>query len=728
MKLNLILIYLLKLTEQTGDLALKQKLLDEWDIRDNFHDARGDIVIDVFDDKIKENSNENRSDEVIILPFFSDEVLSLDDIPEDTNWNFVEINSATDLLAMENPHQKKYKTQSAKRKTKAQKKTPRARKVHNNWEKFKSRFPVYVERGFAPVSRALPDTGIPVILEPRIAKRQAHYYPIPKFEEEKALIPKVDPWQNVKIIEDKNPHLAFGAYDELGNKIQKNIKEKSPKVNGPSMRNKKEIGKHEQIINISIDFDDLDPAPKKIPKRNIQPGQVVGFKQFQAIKNEVQQNTAHDSTKSSGGNSNDEIPLKSSAPKFQVFEAIEPHNQKMHNAQQKTSKIPITVQQDTAHDSTKSSGGNSNDEVPLKSSAPKFQVFKAIEPHNQKVHNTQQKTSKTPFTVFASNAIKKFKKQNIHVTTRPPTFKVFEAVRKKKFANPVSNPLKTPATPPRRLEKIEENMNTSLPVFEVFEANTEHKDESGRLVFTVFNPIPEEDTVDQIKETDKLIDQQQETLTGLTEKFSENQLGKRIDNLYNKIATLANFEAFKGSPSVEISRKDDEPPSGVTKLVKPVKVLMKNEKLKLTKPVILNLQNNKAEKEIQIELLARLKKQVQGLKLKEETNSESSMRPDPQQARPKRARPPKPEGSPRNKNPGKSSSVKKDLKMKYKRQTSNANVHKSTNQNTESHRQVKPPSVSQSQFSSVPKRKQSKTTEQSSTTLTAESNFPSLTQ
>ena len=53
-------------------------------------------------------------------------------------------------------------------------------------EKFKSRFPVYVERGFAPVSRALPDTVIPVILEPRIAKRQAHYYPIPKFEEEYA--------------------------------------------------------------------------------------------------------------------------------------------------------------------------------------------------------------------------------------------------------------------------------------------------------------------------------------------------------------------------------------------------------------------------------------------------------------------------------------------------------------------------------------------------------------
>jgi len=678
--LNLILIYLLKFTEQTGDLALKQKLLEDWDIRDNFHDARGDIVIDVFDDKIKENSNDNRSDEVIILPFFSDEVLSLDDIPEDTNWNFVEINSATDLLAMENPHQKKYKTQSSKRKTKAQKKTPRARKVHNNWEKFKSRFPVYVERGFTPVSRALPDTGIPVILQPRIEKRQAHYYPVPKLKEEEIVTPKVDPWQNVKIIEDKNPHLAFGAYDELGNKIQKKMKEKVPKVGEPSTRNKKEIGKHEQIINISIDFDKIDSEPKKIPKRNIQPGQVVGFKQFQAIKN--------------------------------------------------------GVQQITAHDPTKSTGGNLNDEVSVKPNASKFQVFKANEPDNQKIHNSKQKTSKTPFTVFASNAIKKFKKPNNHVTTRPPPFQVFEAVRKKKYANPMNNPLETP---PRRVKKPKakkENVSltTLLPVFEVFEANTEHKDESGRLVFTVFSPTSEENPVDQITEPDKLIDQQQETLTDLTEKFSENQLGERIDNLYNKLATLANFEAFKGSPSVEIRRKDDEPPSGVTKLVKPVKVLMKNEKLKLTKPVILKLQNDKAEGDLQTELLERLKKQVQGLKLKEENTSQLNIPPDSQQTRPKRARPPKPEGSPRNKNPRKSSSVKKDLKppntidMKYKRQANNANVHKTTNQNTKSHRQVNSHSVSQSKFSPVPKRKQNKATEQPSPTLTAESKLPSSNQ
>lgn len=680
MKFNLILIYLLKFTEQTGDLALKQKLLEDWDIRDNFHDARGDIVIDVFDDKIKENSNENRSDEVIILPFFSDEVLSLDDLPEDTNWNFVEINSATDLLAMENPHQKKYKTQSSKRKTKAQKKTPRARKVHNNWEKFKSRFPVYVERGFTPVSRALPDTGIPVILQPRIEKRQAHYYPVPNLKEEKIIIPMVDPWQNVKIIEDKNPHLAFGAYDELGNKIQKKMQEKVPKVGEPSTRNKKEIGKHEQIINISIDFDKIDSEPKKIPKRNIQPGQVVGFKQFQAIKN--------------------------------------------------------GVQQITAHEPTKSTGGNLNDEVSVKPNASKFQVFKANEPDNQKIHNSKQKTSKTPFTVFASNAIKKFKKPNNQVTTRPPPFQVFEAVRKKKYANPMSNPLETP---PRRVKKPEakkENvvLTTPLPVFEVFEANTEHKDESGRLVFTVFSPTSEENPVDQITEPDKLIDQQQETLTDLTEKFSENQLGERIDNLYNKLATLANFEAFKGSPSVEIRRKDDEPPSGVTKLVKPVKVLMKNEKLKLTKPVILNLQNDKAEEELQTELLERLKKQVQGLKLKEENTSQLNIPPDSQQTRPKRARPPKPEGSPRNKNPRKSSSVKKDLKplntidMKYKRQANNANVHKTPNQKTKSHRQVNSHSVNQSKFSPVPKRKQNKATEQPSPTLTAESILPSSNQ
>ena len=362
MKLNIILIYLLKVTEQNDDFALKKKLLDNWDVRDNYADARDDIVFDydIFKDDFKGKPTDNYSDEIIILSFFSDEVLSLDDIPEDTNWNFVEINSATDLLAMENPHQKKYKTQSYKSKTKAQKKSPKKRKNHNNWDKFKSRFPIYVERGFEPVSQVVPDISS---LPTRKEKRQVDY-PVPKVEisEDIFIASQVNPWEKVNIIEDKSPQLAFGAYDEFGNKIQQKRNNPVKPVHyrdfkdlhkfgvsdeviksEPLLRNKKEIGNHDQIINITIDLEKLESDPK-IQKLHLQSQHVAGFNQFQAIKDikpvtapipsfQVFKTNIH-----KDHNDEENIKLaKTKNPSFQVFKA---KTEKRHNKKIKSLQKP----------------------------------------------------------------------------------------------------------------------------------------------------------------------------------------------------------------------------------------------------------------------------------------------------------------------------------------------------------------------------------------------------
>ena len=59
------------------------------------------------------------------------------EIPKDENWNFVEINSTNDLLAMANPHQKKYKTKQ---------KTSKHGSTKNNWNLFKHKFPVFLNK------------------------------------------------------------------------------------------------------------------------------------------------------------------------------------------------------------------------------------------------------------------------------------------------------------------------------------------------------------------------------------------------------------------------------------------------------------------------------------------------------------------------------------------------------------------------------------------------------
>jgi len=641
---------------QNSDFALKKKLLDAWDITENFHDARGDIVIDVFEDEVEEDAAENSSDKIIFLPFFSDEVLSLDDIPEDTNRNFVEINSATDLLAMENPHQKKYKTESLKIKTNEHKKQPPRRKTHNNWAKFKNRFPVYVERGFAPAARSLPDTGIPIILPPRKEKRQAHYYPVHNIRKIPEEIPR-DPWKNVNIVEDKVPQLAFGAYDELGNKIQKKMKDEmtgkhyeDPHKTGHSVGNKKEIGNHEQIISITIDLDKIEPTGSKTPHPS---DRVVGFKQFQQ-----QQHTTFQSENSVG------------------------------------------------HKETEAA------------QVPELQTIRATIPPRQEEENTGTKASPTPFTVFASNVIQKFKdKQTKKRTTKAPVFKDFAAVRKKKFAPQVFAPVKIPIAASQDAKNVPA-ATTPLPVFQVFQANKENKDKAERLVFTVFSPnsdskITNTDTKQQPPSTEqkKQLDPEGNNLPDMAMK---NQLGKRIDNLYKKLATLANFEAFKGSPSDEVRSKIDQPPRGVSKLVKPVEVLMKNEKLKLTKPVVLNLQNVASEKTdevVQSQLLLKLKNQVQSLK---EQKQELALS---QPNRPKRARLPKPEGSPKHKeivkekDPPKNSSHKRDLKLQMQTQTEKSQSEKEQNSKEESSLR-KLAVMNPTKFSSVPKIKHNKATEQ----------------
>ena len=113
------MICLLGVSHSNQDFQTKKSLLDAWEEDGGASidsDTRGEIVYDFFKNDNTETGRENKKtnkldDDIIILPFFSDEVFTLSDIPEEKNWNFIEINSTKDLLAMENPKQRKYKTQ-----------------------------------------------------------------------------------------------------------------------------------------------------------------------------------------------------------------------------------------------------------------------------------------------------------------------------------------------------------------------------------------------------------------------------------------------------------------------------------------------------------------------------------------------------------------------------------------------------------------------------------------
>ena len=81
---------LVQVSHQTSDKYLHQKLLESWD---GFSDAAsdtdsdnsdgdnaGEIVIDFYSELIKdqkEDANKEQDDNIIILPFFSDEELTL---------------------------------------------------------------------------------------------------------------------------------------------------------------------------------------------------------------------------------------------------------------------------------------------------------------------------------------------------------------------------------------------------------------------------------------------------------------------------------------------------------------------------------------------------------------------------------------------------------------------------------------------------------------------------
>ena len=82
---------LVQVSHQTSDKYLHQKLLESWDGfsdapsdtgTDNSDDGdnAGEIVIDFYSDLIKgqnEDANKEQDDNIIILPFFSDEELTL---------------------------------------------------------------------------------------------------------------------------------------------------------------------------------------------------------------------------------------------------------------------------------------------------------------------------------------------------------------------------------------------------------------------------------------------------------------------------------------------------------------------------------------------------------------------------------------------------------------------------------------------------------------------------
>ena len=87
---TLVMYYLVQVSHQTSNKYLHQKLLESWDgfsdapsdDTDNSDDGdnAGEIVIDFYSELVRgqnEDANEVKDDNIIILPFFSDEELTL---------------------------------------------------------------------------------------------------------------------------------------------------------------------------------------------------------------------------------------------------------------------------------------------------------------------------------------------------------------------------------------------------------------------------------------------------------------------------------------------------------------------------------------------------------------------------------------------------------------------------------------------------------------------------
>ena len=123
------------------------------------------------------------------------------EIPKDDHWNFVEINSTNDLLAMANPHQKKYKTKQKTSKNESSKKK-------NNWNLFRHKFPVFLNKSSSEK-----------VAKFNVNKSKKDKRHITKEVRRKEIPGKLgDPWASVSIREEDNKHLAFGLYDEFGRK------------------------------------------------------------------------------------------------------------------------------------------------------------------------------------------------------------------------------------------------------------------------------------------------------------------------------------------------------------------------------------------------------------------------------------------------------------------------------------------------------------------------------
>ena len=161
------------------------------------------------------------------------------EIPKDENWNFVEINSTNDLLAMANPHQKKYKTKQ---------KTSKHGSTKNNWNLFKHKFPVFLNKSSEKFSRNNVN---------QTRKDKRHIQKVVRRKKELG-----DPWASVNIKEEDNRQLAFGLYDELGRKrgaqiidssdsIQDRLTVEEDRNNVVNNHPKKD----DVLLNITIDLD-----------------------------------------------------------------------------------------------------------------------------------------------------------------------------------------------------------------------------------------------------------------------------------------------------------------------------------------------------------------------------------------------------------------------------------------------------------------------------------------
>ena len=246
MILELVLIYLLTVSQSNQDFDIKKKLLAAWEQDES--DTPGEIVYDFFKsdldrDQEDRKTSESNEDDIIIMPFFSDEVFTLSDLPEEKNWNFVEIDSSKDLVAMENPKQRKYKTQRFKMKPKIPKPS---KKLRNNWNLFKDKFPSFNSK---------------INSNTKKEKRQ-----VPAASQKTSETVLSDPWARVDIKTDNNPVINFGSYDEFGRKIQ-HLSPLQDRLMTDVVENPDKTGQGKQddmIWNITINLDQTDSPSRRI--------------------------------------------------------------------------------------------------------------------------------------------------------------------------------------------------------------------------------------------------------------------------------------------------------------------------------------------------------------------------------------------------------------------------------------------------------------------------------